>query len=216
VVCFEDIANHYQLAAPVPTRRPYGQIGLIAQRAEAEQHMFTGSTGHFIWGVAFTALLLAGCVTDIRSRKIPNELVLAILFSGWLFAALSEDPWRAIGLSLAGASIGFLIWIGFYLAGAIGAGDVKFFAAASAWLGPSLTWRAALIAAVAGGVLAIVTLLLEKRLGGAFQRMVLAASSRTMAVVSGGPNSSTKSRQLPYGVALAVGVLVAAWYPRLP
>ena len=178
--------------------------------------MFSGSLVQLSWGAVFTLLLMIGCVTDLRSRRIPNELVLAILVSGWLFAILSGDAWRALGLSLAGTALGFAIWIGFYVVGAIGAGDVKFFAAAGAWLGPGLTWRAALIAAVAGGVLAVAMLLLEKRLGTALQRIALAASSRTLAVVPDGPNSSTKNRRLPYGVALAVGALVAAWYPGLP
>lgn len=177
--------------------------------------MFTGSTVHLAWGAVFTLLLLAGCVSDLRSRKIPNELVAAILATGWLFALYSPDIRGALGASLAGTALGFGIWIAFYLAGAIGAGDVKFFAAAGAWLGPSLTWRAALIAAVAGGVLAVGMLLLERRLGAAVRRIALAASAKTLAVVPNETGAPTKHRQLPYGVALAIGALVAAWFPRV-
>jgi prepilin peptidase CpaA len=136
--------------------------------------MFTGSTTHLAWGALFTLLLVTGCVSDLRSRKIPNELVAAILATGWLFALYSPDIWRALGMSLAGTAVGFGIWIAFYLVGAIGAGDVKFFAAAGAWLGPGLTWRAALIAAVVGGVLAVGMLLMEKRLGTSLRRLLLA------------------------------------------
>jgi prepilin peptidase CpaA len=177
--------------------------------------MFTGSSTQLLFGAVFTLLLLAGCVSDVRSRKIPNELVLVILVGGWVFALLSADPWRAVRLSLAGTTIGFAIWIGFYVLGAIGAGDVKFFAAVGAWLGPSLTWRAALVAAVVGGILAIGMLLLEKRLGAAFRHIAMAASARTMAVVPDATSSSKENRRLPYGVALAVGALVVAWFPRL-
>ena len=175
--------------------------------------MFSGSVAQIVWGVVFTLLLLFGCVTDLRSRRIPNELVLATLIAGWLFALSSADPWRAIQLSIAGTALGFAIWIGFYILGAIGAGDVKFFAAAGAWLGPGLTWRAALIAALAGSVLAIGMLLLEKRLGSSLRRIALAISARTLTVVPDASDSSTKHRRLPYGVALAVGALVAAWFP---
>src|SRR5688572_12650652 len=118
--------------------------------------MFTGSFVHLVGGAVFTMLLVIGCITDLRSRKIPNELVLAILVSGWLFVLVSSpDAWHALGMSLAGTAVGFGIWIGFYLLGVIGAGDVKFFAAAGAWLGPGATWRAAIIAAIAGGILAV-------------------------------------------------------------
>ena len=162
-------------------------------------------------------LLVIGCITDLRSRKIPNELVLAILVSGWLFVLVSSpDAWRALGMSLAGTAVGFGIWIGFYLLGVIGAGDVKFFAAAGAWLGPGATWRAALIAAIAGGILAVAFLITEKRLGEVLRRAAVAASSGSLATV---PEQTivpgTKHRPLPYGVALAIGALVAAWVPQL-
>jgi prepilin peptidase CpaA len=177
--------------------------------------MFTASPVHLAWGAAFTLLLIAGCVTDLRSRKIPNELVVAILVGGWLFALYSPESWRALGMSLAGTAVGFGIWIAFYLARAIGAGDVKFFAATGAWLGPELTWRAAIIAAVAGGVLAIIMLVLERRLGAVVRRLALAISSKSVALLPDQPVKQTSHRSLPYGVALAVGALVAAWYPRL-
>lgn len=179
--------------------------------------MFTGSYTHLAGGAVFTLLLAAGCVTDLRSRKIPNELVLAILVTGWLFVlVVSQDVLRALGMSLAGTAVGFGIWILFYVVGVIGAGDVKFFAAAGAWLGPGATWRAALVAAVAGGVLAVVMLLMEKRLGAVFRRIALAASSRSMLVATEQTVlPGEKHRHLPYGVALAIGALVVAWVPGL-
>jgi prepilin peptidase CpaA len=178
--------------------------------------MFTGSFTHLTGGVVFSLLLVAGCVTDLRSRKIPNELVLAILVTGWVYALTAEDPWRALGLSVAGTVMGFAIWIAFYLIGVMGAGDVKFFAAAGAWLGPGATWRAAIVAAVIGGVLAVVFLVMEKRLGVVLRRMVLAASSGSLGSLPAQARiEEAKSRPLPYGVALAVGALVVAWVPSL-
>src|SRR5688500_8329244 len=179
--------------------------------------MFTGSSTQLAGGGVFTLLLIVGCVTDLRSRKIPNELVLAILVTGWLFAlAGSQDAVRAVGRSLAGTAVGFGVWIPFHLVAVMGAGGVKFFAAAGAWLGPGATGRAALVAAVAGGVLAIVVLIMEKRLGAVLRRMALAVSSRTLVAV---PEQTIapgdKQRPLPYGVALAIGALAVAWVPGL-
>jgi prepilin peptidase CpaA len=174
--------------------------------------MFAGSAVQLIWGAVFTGLLLAGCVTDIRARRIPNELVLAILLAGIAFSVTS-----GIGLaaSLGGCALGFAIWILFHLFGVIGAGDVKFFAAAGAWLGPVLAWKAALIAALAGGVLAILFLLREQRLGVTLRRLAIAVTTRSLAGVrDASGNSPSDRRPLPYGVALAVGALVAAWLPR--
>ena len=164
----------------------------------------------------FTLLLVVGCITDLRYRKIPNELVIALLVTGWLYTLASPDIARAFLLSLAGTAVGFGIWIAFYLFGVIGAGDVKFFAAAGAWLGPGPTWRAAFVAALIGGVLAVVFLVSERRLGEVLRRAALAVSSRSFAslpeqiVVQG-----VTHRPLPYGVALAIGALVTAWVPQL-
>lgn len=179
--------------------------------------MFTGSSVHLAGGAVFTVLLVIGCVSDLRARKIPNELVVAILVTGWLFALVTAtEVWRAIGLSLAGTALGFGIWIVFYLIGVIGAGDVKFFAASGAWLGPAATWRAALIAAIAGGVLAVVFLVMERRLGDVLRRTALAASSGSLADIPRQTvNPDPKHRPLPYGVALAIGALLAAWIPQL-
>lgn len=175
--------------------------------------LFTRSYLHLAGGAVFTLLLLIGCISDLRSRRIPNELVIAILVTGWLFALLGPNPGQALLMSGAGTIVGFGIWIAFYLVGAIGAGDVKFFAAAGAWLGPGATWRAALLAAVIGGVLALIFLVMEKRFGSALRRIALAASARTIAVVPETPSEQGRYRPLPYGVALAIGALIVAWAP---
>lgn len=178
--------------------------------------MFTGSYTHLAWGAVFTLLLALGCVWDLRTRKIPNELVAVLLGTGLLFALYSPNAVRALGLSVAGTAVGFGIWIAFYIAGAIGAGDVKFFAAAGSWLGPGATWRAALIAALVGGVLAIAFLVIEKRLGNVLRRMALAASSGSLVgLPERTRDTSTRHRPLPYGVALAIGAFVIAWFPGL-
>jgi len=179
--------------------------------------MFTGSYAQLAWGAVFTLLLVTGCVTDLRSRRIPNELVATILAAGLLFALTSPDVWPAPGLSLAGIAVGFGIWIAFYLVGAIGAGDVKFFAASGAWLGPAATWRAALVAALVGGVLAIATLIVERRLGDVIRRMALMASSGSLVVLNpeGSAAPGARTRPLPYGVALAIGALAVAWFPNV-
>ena len=179
--------------------------------------MFTGSASAMVWGAAFTLLLAAGCVTDLRERRIPNVLIALLLAGGLLFAASSGPIGPSLVRSLAGVAAGFGIWIAFYIVGVMGAGDVKFFAAAGAWLGPGPTWRAALIAALAGGVLAVVFLLRERRLGDTLRRLAMAASSRTVRLIDGRAGVDTVGRRpLPYGVALAVGALLAGWFPQSP
>lgn len=177
--------------------------------------MFTGSTSAMVWGAAFTLLLAAGCVTDLRERRIPNALVVLLLAGGLLFAASTGPIGSSLVRSLAGVAAGFGIWIVFYIIGVMGAGDVKFFAAAGAWLGPGTTWRAAIIAALVGGGLAVLFLVRERRLGATMRRLAMAATSRSLDVVGTGSGPGVEGRRpLPYGVALAVGAFLAAWVPQ--
>jgi len=174
--------------------------------------MFTESPTAVAWGAVFTLLVLAACVTDVRSRRIPNVLVVAVLAGGLVHGVIGGDAGSTLWRSAAGIGIGFATWILFYVGGVIGAGDVKFFAAAGAWLGPAATWRAALIAAVVGGVLALAFLLWERRLVATLRRVALAVVARRPGMVAQAGAGQQYAR-MPYGVALAIGVLVAAWFP---
>ena len=174
--------------------------------------VFYGSLFRLLAGGVFSVLLVAACVTDVRWRRIPNALVLALAVLGVAFS-VSLEPWLpGLGRAIAGLSLGFAIWIAFFVIGAIGAGDVKLFAAAGAWLGPGATWRAALVAAALGGVLAVAMLLRERRAREGFEKVMVSVSTRSVAALAPDP-SVPRSRQLPYGVALAVGALIVAWIP---
>lgn len=178
--------------------------------------MFVTSEYGPLWGALFTVLLLVACVTDVRVRRIPNLLVMVILLTGFGFSLWTFPPWEAVLRSAAGVGLGFGIWIAFWLLGLLGAGDVKFFAAAGAWLGPGAVWRAALLAALLGGALAVVALLRERRLKSGVERTALALSSRSLGVLdSTNEDAAAVKRHLPYGVALAGGALLAAWLPNL-
>jgi Flp pilus assembly protein protease CpaA len=100
----------------------------------------------------------------------------------------------------------------------LGAGDVKFFAAAAAWLGPRLALEAALTSAVFGGVIALVWLLSRAWPSNAKAQIpgVAADSTRDNCEKVGGERDATqRSVSLPYGVAMAAGLAITAWFPHL-
>lgn len=176
--------------------------------------MFNATPAGLLWGALFSALLAAACVTDVRSRRIPNALVLVIAATGFAFSMSIRPPQAALAQSAAGLGLGLAIWIAFWLAGVMGAGDVKFFAAIGAWLGPALTWRAALAAAIAGGLLALVVLARSRALGSAARSLVVGLSSGSLGALGASDGVGQGSRRhLPYGVAMAIGALLVAWLP---
>lgn len=177
--------------------------------------MFIGSPGGPMWGALFTALALWACVTDVRSRRIPNALVLAITITGLAYSLASRPLGTALALSSLGFLLGLALWIAFWFLGLLGAGDVKFFAATGAWLGPGGVWRAAVIAALAGGVLALVALRRERRLGDTTRRFGLAVLSATPSLLAPGAGPTGARSHIPYGLALAAGVLSVGWVPAL-
>ena len=119
--------------------------------------------------VALGALLALAVWTDLRRRRVPNDLVawgLALALALPLAAASRPGEslaWPSAGLSVigtwaAGLMLGGLLLWPLYLRGAMGAGDVKLMAMAGAFLGPDLAWRAVLYTFVAGGLLALASI----------------------------------------------------------
>ena len=175
--------------------------------------LFAGTRWALAWGISYTILVALAAALDVRTRRIPNWLVLILGTLGIVYSTLevpvSVGLWKAVG----GIGLGLALWLPFYALGWLGAGDVKFFAAASAWLGPTRALEAALAAAVTGAALAVVWMLWTYGVKRALA--TLGVATATPAVLAPSPRTGVGQRTLPYGVALALGALVAAWMSGL-
>jgi prepilin peptidase CpaA len=176
--------------------------------------VFAGSTFGFLAGTTFTILLVIACVSDLRTRRIPNQLVLALAVLGFAFRT-GVGPFPS-GLLHSGGGLvaGLFIWLPFWLLGWLGAGDVKLFAGASAWLGAWGAVQAAGLGALAGAILAVVWLGWERGIRVAVEKSLI-AMIHPKVLASPSAVTDDRRRLVPYGVALAVGLLVAAWFPSL-
>ena len=166
-------------------------------------------------GAVFSLLLAVACVSDLRSRRIPNALVLATFAAGIGFSIALAPVLQGLGRSASGAATGLVIWLPFWLLRKIGAGDVKLFAAAGAWLGPTNAVTAALAAALLGGVLTLAWLVWEQGVGRTAQGIALGAASAQSGVRSPGLLVVPSRKHVPYGLALAAGAALVAWLPAL-
>lgn len=176
--------------------------------------MFAGSIFGIIAGTAFTILLVAACVSDLRTRRIPNQLVAALAVLGIAYTA-GLGPFPA-GLlhGLGGLVAGLFIWLPFWLLGWLGAGDVKLFAGASAWLGVWGAVQAAGLGALAGAILAVIWLGWDRGIRVAVEKSLIAMIHPRI-LASPSVATDDRRRLVPYGVALTVGLLVTAWFPSL-
>jgi prepilin peptidase CpaA len=177
--------------------------------------VFAGSEWRVAAGFVYTALLVIACVTDVRWRRIPNALVLVLALGGFAFSVGVDPWWPGLLRAASGLVVGFAIWILFHVAGGMGAGDVKLFSAASAWLGAGGAWRAALVAAMLGGVLSLAVLIWQRRTREGVERVAMSLSVFSLAPLGKIAPDERKKAYLPYGVALACGALLTAWIPGI-
>jgi len=168
---------------------------------------FSGSPAGITAGSVFTTLLAVAAVSDLRTRRIPNELVALLAVIGLICAVLVAPGGFRNGVSGGvGVLVGFGLWLPFYLMGWLGAGDVKLFAASGAWLGPALTLDAAITAALIGGLLAVVWMVRRDGVKNtAVTASLMATAPRAVTM-----NGSDRRGAVPYGVALSIGVLLIA------
>ena len=173
---------------------------------------FSGSPPGIAAGLLFSALLLAAAIGDVRSRRIPNRLVAVIAVLGIIYAVVDDPVVGGAMRGFSGLATGLGVWLPFYAVGWIGAGDVKLFSGAGAWLGPIGALEGALVAACAGAVLAVIWMLRSRGAKATAEVLGMAAGSPSMLAPGG---ESARRSSLPYGIAIAFGALLAGWLPGL-
>lgn len=163
------------------------------------------AAAHEVARAALLAALLvalgAAAWHDIRARRVPNGLVAAIALGALGAGPLALSPAGSLPAALLGGAVGLGCWLPAWWRGALGAGDVKLFAAAGVWLGPALAWRSAVVAALLGGAFAAALLAWRRYAPPRLLR------SRTLA-------PDLPDRGVPYAVPMAIALALAAALPR--
>jgi len=163
--------------------------------------------------VAALAVALTACVTDLRTRRIPNTLTLGAALIAFLFF-LATGGARGLGLSAGGWLVGLAVFLPFFLLGGMGAGDVKLVAALGAWLGPGKVVWVALYGGIAGGVLAVIVAASHGYLRQAFWNLGYllwfwrAGGPRPLAALT---LEHAKGPRLAYAVPIAIGMGATLW-----
>lgn len=159
------------------------------------------------------AIAACACVTDIRSRRIPNFLTFGGALAGVLFSGVTGST-HGLFMSTAGWVVGLMVYLLPFVLGGLGAGDVKLVAALGAWLGPSEVAWLALYAGVAGGVGALAIALLHSYLSQAFRNIYLllmhwrVVGLRPLHEVSLAGSSGPR---LAYAVPVFAGLIATIW-----
>jgi prepilin peptidase CpaA len=146
---------------------------------------------------------------DVRYRRIPNAFVLATLASGLIINTIYGGLNGTL-MSLGGCALAFMLMFMLHIFGAMGAGDVKLFAAVGSLTGAHLVLPTFLVVILTGGALA---LLLTLRSGA-----VRTTMQRVLQILVGllpgweMPRFAVpddRRHTIPYGVAITFGSLIS-------
>ena len=163
--------------------------------------------------VAVLLVGLAACVTDFRSRRIPNVLTFGASVAAFVFWAISGGL-AGLGFSLAGWLVGCLLFLPVFLLRGMGGGDVKLLAALGAWSGAGTAVWIALYGAVAGGVFAIVVTLASGYLSTMLRNVWGLLMFWRIAGVQPHPEltlATAAGPRLPYAFPITAGAVVVLW-----
>ena len=163
---------------------------------------------------AATACALVGSVFDVKSRRIPNFVTMpAFLFGLALHLALGG--WRQLLSSLAAGLICAAIFLVFYIAGGMGAGDVKLILAVGCIAGLSHVAYLLVLTALSGGVMAIVWAVARGQLQQTIMNVGELASHHRHAGLQPHPDLNLKNAatlRLPYALAIAGGSILTFYF----
>lgn len=156
-------------------------------------------------------VLVVATVTDLRSRRIPNWLVLPFLVVGMAVSAWILG-WSGLEKSLEGMGLALLLFGVLAVMGGMGMGDVKLCAALGAWIGPHQMFLALVLTGMMGGLMAIVWAAFRGFLGELFTNSSDVLFGWTKRGMRGNPDLTLKNpraRKMPYAPAIAVGTLLS-------
>jgi prepilin peptidase CpaA len=165
------------------------------------------------------ALLALAAAIDLRHRRIPNWLTLAMAVSG-----LAQSLLPGTHLSPGSAVLGLLTGVGLlivpFVLQALGGGDVKLLGAVGAWLGPWLTLEVFVVCCVVGMVIVLAQATAEGRLRTLFRNSALltlniAQVDRLGAehvAATGAACGKTARQPLPFAVPVLISVSLVLWW----
>jgi prepilin peptidase CpaA len=159
------------------------------------------------------ALVALACITDVRTRRIPNWLtfgatILALLFHG------ATAGTSGLATSVGGWMLGAALFFPVFALRGMGAGDVKLLAAVGAWLGPLPVAWVALVTTIAGGAVALVVSLMHGYLRTAVTNLWMLLMHWRISGIQPLPAVTLeggRGPRLAYAVPIAIGTVTTLW-----
>ncbi|MGY5778090.1 A24 family peptidase [Rhizobium sp. LEGMi135b] len=151
----------------------------------------------------FPLCMSIAAISDLLTMTIPNRLSLALAISFFVLAPIVGLSFAEIGMQVAGAGAVFFACFTLFALNVMGGGDAKLLAAAALWFGLDASLLEFLIyVAFIGGAVTILIMLLRSQ------------ANTILAMGLPLPNSLVIAKKIPYGIAIAIGGIMA--FPSSP
>jgi prepilin peptidase CpaA len=144
------------------------------------------------------AVMIAAATYDVLTLTIPNWISLVLIALFPLLALAAGLSWPEIGWHAAIGVIALSAGIAAFAFGIVGGGDAKLFAAVALYMGPLAIAPYVLAVAIAGGVLAMLFMVLHAPR--------IEEWTRHLPVLT---HIVSRGLAIPYGVAIVAGGLIA-------
>jgi prepilin peptidase CpaA len=146
---------------------------------------------------------------DVRYRRIPNPFVLATLIIGVTLNFVLGGVYSGLS-SIGGCVLAFILMFILHVFGAMGAGDVKLFAAIGSVIGAQLVLPTFVVVVLTGGLLALFSILRS----GVFTTTMQRVLQILVGLLPGWqmPKFSVPADRrltIPYGAAITIGAIIA-------
>ncbi|NEW06494.1 prepilin peptidase [Paenibacillus sp. SYP-B3998] len=114
-----------------------------------------------IYVILFIFITIA-FVIDVRKSILPNMLTLGGVLAGYSYHFFIHG-WNGLKFAFLGSITGFIVLLLLYALGALGAGDVKLFAAIGALMGVSFIIQCMVYSILFAGIIGLFLLLVRKQ-----------------------------------------------------
>lgn len=161
------------------------------------------------------SILVVAVVQDFMYTKISNRLILVGLILSLAFGIILGGMPRILNI-LLNISFPVIVLYLLYLLGVLGAGDIKLFSVVGGFTNFTMLTHCMLAAFFAGGVIAVIKMLLNRNLkfslfkGQLFLRQVLKGN-----LVSYRKTMAEERNLMHFSVAILLGYVIARGYSRL-
>ena len=153
--------------------------------------------------------IVACCVVDTRTRRIPNVLSASAMLAGLVLNTMYFGM-SGLGVSVGGLLAAAAVLLPAFAVGGLGGGDVKMMGAIGAMLGPELALAGLGLGMIFGGLIMLAHLArrgrLREKLGAPWALVAAASLARSVEPLRA-PAGDPDAVALPYSVPLGLGTV---------